>query len=341
VFDTEENAMRKSIRCVSALILIALQIGANGRSERFLVSAIFKDTGKECTSQQELDDQSLRLTSEMADQFEAKLSETCKFWTRESLPHWDEPCSVNAVIGADQPAGGTTTFTFENGRVHTWIMNVTATPELMRSSVMPHEASHMVFASFCLCPLPRWMDEGAATYLECAAERVKLAYALRTAVRENTVNPYAEIFFQMDYPADTDKKVQNAKMVKLYAQSMVMSDYLIENGGPHKYFAFVRAGCSNRRWDVALKSYYGLTLDQFVAACLNRQKIIAESDSATLQLLCGPRYVPTVDGAGVQTAMPVIAPKTEYAPIVSALNVPVVSPRQYQHVIVIGARRRH
>ena len=66
-------------------------------------------------------------------------------------------------------AGGATTFQFQDGEVFGWRMSIQGSRERMLDSVLPHEITHMIFASHFRQPLPRWADEGGATSVEHAS----------------------------------------------------------------------------------------------------------------------------------------------------------------------------
>ncbi|MEZ6044741.1 MAG: hypothetical protein R3C11_04000 [Planctomycetaceae bacterium] len=103
-------------------------------------------------------------TEQMAMQI-ALTAEECRKENRhclagEELPgNWNKPCQVKVKVG-QFGAGGATTFKFNNGEVYGWDMEVQGTLERILDSVIPHEVSHTIFASYFRRPLPRWADEG-------------------------------------------------------------------------------------------------------------------------------------------------------------------------------------
>ena len=52
-------------------------------------------------------------------------------------------------------------------------MNIQGSRERVLDSVVPHEVTHTIFASYFRCPLPRWADEGACTTMEDQSEIAK------------------------------------------------------------------------------------------------------------------------------------------------------------------------
>ena len=57
-------------------------------------------------------------------------------------------------------AGGATSFVFDQGQLFGWQMTIQGSDERLMDWVLPHEITHMVFASHFGHPLPRWADEG-------------------------------------------------------------------------------------------------------------------------------------------------------------------------------------
>jgi hypothetical protein len=91
-------------------------------------------------------------------------------WLGQTMDNWYRPCPISVKVG-QMGASGQTTFTFENGEVHSWKMHVQGSLERVLDSVVPHEVNHTIFASYFRRPLPRWADEGAATLFEHESEQ--------------------------------------------------------------------------------------------------------------------------------------------------------------------------
>ena len=82
---------------------------------------------------------------------------------------------------------GATSFQFDPRRsVLGWKMNVQGTEQRILDSVIPHEVSHTIFASYFRRPLPRWADEGAATIIEHESERMRQMQTLKQVTQSGT-----------------------------------------------------------------------------------------------------------------------------------------------------------
>ena len=79
-------------------------------------------------------------------------------WLGQAMPNWSQPCVMTVRAGPRLGAGGATTFQFQNGEVFDWRMTIQGSQERILDSVLPHEITHMVFASRFRRPLPRWFS---------------------------------------------------------------------------------------------------------------------------------------------------------------------------------------
>jgi hypothetical protein len=71
-------------------------------------------------------------------------------WLGHELPPWREPCPINlSRVRPQEPASGKTSFYFHpTGEPHGWDMEVNGTRERVLDSVLPHEITHTIFASY-------------------------------------------------------------------------------------------------------------------------------------------------------------------------------------------------
>src|SRR3990172_10605400 len=94
-------------------------------------------------------------------------------WLGKPMPNWAHPCVMTVQVGPQLGAGGATSFVFDRGEVFGWRMSIQGSAERVIDSVLPHEITHMIFASHFRRPLPRWADEGGATSVEHLSEKNK------------------------------------------------------------------------------------------------------------------------------------------------------------------------
>lgn len=174
-------------------------------------------------------------------------------WLGKAMPQWYAPCKVRVKVG-QIGAGGATTFSFNRGHVYGWNMKVQGTRQRILDSVVPHEVSHTVFASYFRRPLPRWADEGAATLVEHESEKrvqqERLKQAIRT--RGRIPIPFRRLLPMKEYPRDMKS------VLLLYAEGYSLADYLVQNGGKSRYLRFLNDAYRSG-WDKAIKSHYGVS----------------------------------------------------------------------------------
>jgi len=144
-----------------ALVGATSSQGASFSTQNFVVTTADPDFAKQ--------------VAQTAERFRAQLAHD---WLGHELPRWFRPCQVSVTVG-QIGAGGATTFTFAAGQVFGWNMKVQGTPERILDSVIPHEVSHTIFASYFRRPLPRWADEGAASLVEHESERRRQSLLLQ------------------------------------------------------------------------------------------------------------------------------------------------------------------
>jgi hypothetical protein len=112
-----------------------------------------------------------QLAKEIGDQAEIYRKQLAIEWLGQELPTWSKTCPITAKL--ENGAGGKTSFVFDRGEVFGWRMEIQGSRERMLDSVLPHEITHTIFASYFRQPLPRWADEGACTTVEHRSEIAK------------------------------------------------------------------------------------------------------------------------------------------------------------------------
>ncbi len=170
-------------------------------------------------------------------------------WTGSPLPRWSRPCPIQAQVAPNLGAGGATSFVFDNGEVFNWTMTIQGSEQRILDSVLPHEITHTVFASYFRQPLPRWADEGACTTVEHPVERARQHRLLIEFLTTGRGISFPQMFAMREYPAD---------VLPLYSQGYSLARYLIERGGRHRYVAFVGDGLASDNWAGALAKHYGV-----------------------------------------------------------------------------------
>lgn len=189
-----------------------------------------------------------RLAEQFGRAAEAYRRDLAVEWLGEAMPNWSAPCPITVQVGPQLGAGGATTFVFDRGEVFGWRMSIQGSAERIVDSVLPHEITHMIFASRFRQPLPRWADEGGATSVEHVSERNKHRRMLYQFLQTGRGIAFNRMFAMREYPAD---------VMPLYAQGYSVAEYLIQTGGRRKYVEFLGDGLKSNDWPGAVRRHYG------------------------------------------------------------------------------------
>ncbi len=170
-------------------------------------------------------------------------------WLGETMPNWSRPCEIYVQAGPHLGAGGATTFIFDHGEVFGWRMSIQGSSERILDSVLPHEITHMIYASRFRQPLPRWADEGGATSVEHSSEKNKHRTMLNEFLRTGRGIAFSQMFVMTEYPRD---------IMPLYAEGYSLAEFLIQTAGRRKYVEFLGDGLESEDWPGAVERHYGM-----------------------------------------------------------------------------------
>ena len=245
---------------VASLLFTTVSVqAATARSTNFVVTAATQEIADKCLK--------------AANFWREELSQQ---WLNQELPDWTQPCPIRVNVGRIS-ASGATTFSFGDGEVFGWNMEVNGTLEQVVDSVIPHEVNHTILASYFRRPLPRWADEGAATLVESDSERAIQARTLEDVTRNNRRIPLAQLLDIKNYPED---KMQ---VYALYAEGYALADFLVQQHpemGRFVYLHFLQTA-HEHGWEAAIRKHYSF-------------KGVAELDQAWSQWIVAgsPRLLP-------------------------------------------------
>ena len=169
------------------------------------------------------------------------------FWFGEELPNWSNPCVLTIKSGPNLGAGGETVFTVANGEVFGWKMTAQGTETRILDSVLPHEITHAVLASYLRAQAPRWIDEGMATAVEAEEERSNYRFNLAESLHSRKGIAFNDMVAMKEYPDD---------VTPFYSQAFSVCEYLILIGGPRRLAEFAKEGARSNDWNAALRRYY-------------------------------------------------------------------------------------
>lgn len=187
-----------------------------------------------------------QLAQAVADAAERYRRDLAIHWLGGPLAPWPTPCPIRVVAGDNLAAQGVTTY--NPAPVRDFQMEVIGTPERILDSVLPHEVTHTILATYFGRPLPRWADEGICTTVEHASERSKHEAKLREFLRSRRGIAMNQLFLMKEYPAD---------VLPMYAQGYSVCRFLIDQKGPRTFIEFLGDYMKHQSWTANVKRHYG------------------------------------------------------------------------------------
>jgi hypothetical protein len=137
------------------------------------------------------------------------------------------------ATGQPERSPGISTMSTNEVRVLSRRMSLRADNPLLLTATLPHEVTHIVLADlFVARQIPRWADEGLAVLAEPAAEQHRRQADLKEPLDGGRVFKVGQLM-TMDYPAPEDWPL-------FYAQSVSLTQFLVEQGPPQRFIQFVR-----------------------------------------------------------------------------------------------------
>lgn len=219
-------------RTILCLAVLLVSMGASYSTDNFVITAG--------------DPQFVAQAGQAAEKYRKELAIA---WFGKEFPPWYKPCRMTIHASPQLGAGGSTTFYFNDGEVYGWTSVIQGSRQRVLDSVLPHEITHMLMASYFKRPLPRWADEGAATSVEHITEksrheRMMVQYLSTKPLR--TI-PFNRMFAMTEYPDD---------IMPLYAQGYTLSNFLILKKGRRRFVGFLIDGMWHMSWNEAVKKNY-------------------------------------------------------------------------------------
>jgi hypothetical protein len=203
--------------------------GADFRTQNFIVMAPTPELA--------------RTVGEAAEVFRRDLA---IYWLGGELPPWPNPCPVRVIAGQNLAAQGVTTY--NRAPVRDFQMEVVGSPQRILDSVLPHEVTHTILATYFGRPLPRWADEGICTTVEHESERQKHEAKLREFLQSRRGIAMNKLFLLTEYPSD---------VLPMYAQGYSVCQFLIAQNGPRSFVTFLGDYMQNPSWTHNVRRHYG------------------------------------------------------------------------------------
>lgn len=211
------------------------------------------------------------LAKNIGDSAEFYRAKHSKEWLGAEIPKWSAPCPIRVKSG-NVGNGGATTFSFDRGHVFGWDMQIQGLPDRLQDSVVPHEVLHMVFASHFRRALPRWADEGAATYAEVhRADRDLSRFTAKQVYGSQEQIPIRSMLTAYEYPQG-----RRATAV-LYGQGFLFAEYLIDKKGKNEYVKFLETYFRSNDWDLAFHQHYGQSPEQAYSVAVNANRPLSDA----------------------------------------------------------------
>jgi hypothetical protein len=158
------------------------------------------------------------------------------------------PGEFARMTGQPETSPGFSTIEIQAGRITARRVNLRADHPQMIAAILPHEVTHVVLADlFTQQQIPRWADEGMAVLAEPLHEQISRTAELTGPLKEGRVFKLSELM-AIDYPS--------AEAWSLYyAQSVSLTQFLVEQGTPEQFVTFVR-GAQQKGVEESLRSVY-------------------------------------------------------------------------------------
>lgn len=186
------------------------------------------------------------LAKQVAMSAERYRSELAKYWLGTELRPWPTPCPIRVNASPRLAAQGVTTY--NRAPVRDFQMEVTGSQERILDSVLPHEVTHTVLATYFGRPLPRWADEGICTTVEHPSEKAKHEAKLREFLRTRRGIAMNQLFLLTEYPND---------ILPMYAQGYSVCQFLIAQQGPRTFIQFLKDYVERPSWTANIQKHYG------------------------------------------------------------------------------------
>ena len=141
--------------------------------------------------------------------------------------------SYAEATGQPEMSPGLSTMSNNGVRVLSRRMSLRADNPLMLTTTLPHEVTHIVLADlFVAQAIPRWADEGLAVLAEPESEQRQRQADLKGPLDAGRIFEAGRLM-AMDYPDPNDWRL-------FYAQSVSLTQFLVEQGPPERFIQFVR-----------------------------------------------------------------------------------------------------
>jgi hypothetical protein len=198
------------------------------------------------------------LAAKVAQAAEVARRDQLKRWSKQpARANWQPLCELYlyptakhyaTMTGQPEDSPGFSTMGMNAGRINSRRINLRADHAALVQAVLPHEITHVILADhFTERQIPRWADEGMAVLSEPDDEQQRRAADLVKPLADNRLFA-VDVLMNMDYP---DERYWNL----YYAQSVSLTRFLVENGGPAQMIQFLQES-QRDGYEPALRKVY-------------------------------------------------------------------------------------
>lgn len=171
------------------------------------------------------------LLATIAKDAESQYRELTEIWFKHDPIPLAVPCGIDVTM-ANHTGRSSLSYSFlPDGKVDGAMMHLEGGAERL-PALLRHEVMHLVLAAEFKTALPRWLDEGISFLQE--SSNLPQRYKQRVAAARTfaTLIPLRELLAMENYPADT---------LLMYAQSSLLVDWLLQQGGKGKLVECLRS----------------------------------------------------------------------------------------------------
>jgi hypothetical protein len=188
--------------------------------------------------------QNPELAEKVADQAERAKDALARRWTgAPATAPWNPRCEIYlypdgkafaALTGQSEESPGFSTMGMSGGKIIGRRINLRADHPNIVVAVLPHELTHVILADlFPKKQIPRWADEGIAVLSEPQVERDQRTGELSEPLNKGQIFRINDLV-TLDYPSPKNWNL-------FYAQSVSLTQFLVEQSSPGKFIEFLRS----------------------------------------------------------------------------------------------------